>query len=200
MSLRLLERSPEEYGRVLWIIDGQYVYNIVDEGTGGHVDLLLLREFIEKQIPVWKAYYFTGIPQPMREDQQRFLDWVRHRPPGGPGFIVKPYRLKPREEQCPHCQRRYTVYREKGVDVGMAVLMLRLASLYDTLLLTSGDADLADALQFLVETQGKHVILASFEGTVAPLLSSFADEVIWLDPYVPQLVRETDERASARTA
>lgn len=71
---------------------------------------------------------------------------------------------------------------EKGVDVKLAVHVLHKAYLnqYDVAILVSGDADFAEAAQF-VKDMGKHIELASFPSQKCYHLRKVADKTILLD-------------------
>jgi len=72
-------------------------------------------------------------------------------------------RLVPRlvKLRCQSCgeEIEYTTHIQKGVDTRIAVDMVGLALLdaYDVAILVSGDADLAEALNFIKEHTRKHV-------------------------------------------
>ncbi len=61
---------------------------------------------------------------------------------------VKLYKLKDLHIECPSCRSRFDKQVQKGVDVGVATLIVKMAAQnqYDTVLLCAGDGDFEDAL------------------------------------------------------
>jgi uncharacterized LabA/DUF88 family protein len=100
---------------------------------------------------LWGAYYYTGIetgPAATSEGQKKlagFLDMLELQP----GFFVKRFPRKTSMFQCAACgvENKYT--QEKEVDTTMVADMLRLAAVgaFDVLVLVSGDADHAPAVE-----------------------------------------------------
>jgi uncharacterized LabA/DUF88 family protein len=76
---------------------------------------------------------------------------------------------------------------QKGVDVGIASLALIHKDNYDTLILSSGDSDLLDAIQHLSEA-GKRIELAVFDHGVSTELQSRADKIYWLNNFKDKIV------------
>ncbi|MEK6798846.1 MAG: NYN domain-containing protein, partial [Planctomycetota bacterium] len=83
--------------------------------------------------------------------------------------------------------------QQKGVDVGIATLMLAKTDKYDTLILSSGDGDLLDAVEHVVSL-GKQFELVVFGGdgkeTVSTELQSRADRVYWINDFVNDVTRD----------
>ncbi len=73
-------------------------------------------------------------------------------------------------------------YSEKGVDVQLAVDMVKLAvaNTYDVAIVISGDGDFAPAVEF-VKLQGKHVELGRVTGTPCERLRDVRDVEIEID-------------------
>ena len=76
--------------------------------------------------------------------------------------------------------------QQKGVDVGIATCALKHRDRYDTLLLSSGDGDLLDAIEFLSE-QGKRIELAVFREGVSTELQARADKIYWIDDFASEV-------------
>lgn len=97
-----------------------------------------------------RAYWYTGIPvvEPAASGKQRFIAYLQ----GVPYVEVRPKKLAPYQDDGT------TKYREKGVDVWLAVDMVDMAyrNLYDVAALVSGDADLVPAVKGAKDA-GKHV-------------------------------------------
>ncbi len=84
--------------------------------------------------------------------------------------------------------------QQKGVDVGIATLALIHRKKYDTLLLSSGDGDLLDAIEFLSEL-GNRIELLVFKYGVSTDLQSRADEILWVDDFAEEVRRDEQETA-----
>lgn len=75
---------------------------------------------------------------------------------------------------------------QKGVDVGIATLSLVHQRNYDSLLLSSGDADLLDAIEHLSE-QGKSIELVVFRDGVSSELQCRADRIHWINDFAAEV-------------
>ena len=188
----------------LWIIDAGYLFNACRTVEQGYrLDYLKLRRKLEESGPIWRAYYLNSTPNPPTDAQDAFHTWLRSAPPRGPQLITKLHELKTIranrahcnecntqvELSCPHgTQHDLANQQQKGVDVGMATLALIHRDRYETLLLSSGDSDLLDAVEFLSEN-GKRIELAVFYDGVATELQSRADDVHWLNEFADEIRR-----------
>jgi uncharacterized LabA/DUF88 family protein len=202
---------PEESR--LWLIDAGYMFNA--QRTMGQdycFDYLKLRNKIEQSKPLWRAYYLNSTPDPPLDAQNQFHSWLRSGPPRGPKIITQLHELKRVRADyayCEDCHQKVKLHcpsgnahhisnqQQKGVDVGIATLALIHRDKFDTLLLSSGDGDLLDAIEFLSE-QGKRLELLVFRMGVSTELQSRADEIIWIDDFAIEVHR--DERESAQPA
>ncbi|MYB76575.1 MAG: NYN domain-containing protein [Chloroflexi bacterium] len=177
-------------------------------GYNYNLDYLKLRNKIEKTSAIWRAYYLNSTPSERSEGLDNFHNWLRSGPPDGPKIITKLYELKTIEANrayCQDCKRRVEVecsqcsqsqvvrQQQKGVDVGLATLALTHLEKYDALLLSSGDSDLLDAIEFLSE-QGKRIMLLVFRNGVSTELQCRADEILWVDDFAEEV--EKDSSAS----
>ncbi|HKJ94744.1 MAG TPA: NYN domain-containing protein, partial [Gammaproteobacteria bacterium] len=85
---------------------------------------------------------------------------------------------------CPNDRRHALVnQRQAGVDVGLATLALIHRERYDTLVLSSGDGDLLDAVEHLTEG-GTGLELAVFSTGVSTDLQARADRVLCIDDHL----------------
>jgi len=170
---------------------------------------LSLRNKLESFGPIWRAYYLNSIRGHGSDDQHQdsFHHWLQLAPPNGPQIITKIYGLRVMsvksgycfdcrqsiEIRCPNAARgeRHRIGREqqKGVDVGLATLALTLSDQYDILLLSSGDGDLADALEYLTTAASKRLELAVFKSGVSAELQSRADKIYWMDDFADEISR-----------
>jgi len=169
-------------------------------------DYAKLRRKLEQEGgPFWRAYYLNSTPNPPSDAQDHFHTWLKSASPNGPKFIVKLYKLKQvkaDEAYCKECQQKVSLacpngsdhrlenQQQKGVDVGIASLALIHKDRYETLVLSSGDGDLLDAVEFLSEHEGKRIELAVFKSNVSTDLQSYADHIYWIDDFAEEVRRE----------
>lgn len=192
--------------RRLWLIDAGYLFTTQRcVGAGYRFDYLKLRRKLEESGPVWRAYYLNSVPVPSNEPLEAFHAWLRSGPPDGPKIITRLYALREaRADQayctdcgqkvrlaCPNgADHRLVNQQQKGVDVGIATLALVHRDNYDSLVLSSGDSDLLDAVEFLSET-GKSIELLVFKEGVSTELQSRADSIHWIDDFAADVSRDS---------
>lgn len=192
--------------RLLWLIDAGYLFNAQRSLGGGayQVDYLKLRNRVAASGSLWRAYYLNSTPNPPSDGQDAFHMWLRSGPPQGPRIITKLYGLKTvRADRafCTDCGTRVLLtcpdggnghhlcnQQQKGVDVGIATLALAHRDHYDTLVLSSGDGDLIDAVEFLSE-RGKRLELLVFKEAVSTELQARADTIHWIDDFADDVRR-----------
>ncbi|MBA1145697.1 NYN domain-containing protein [Ectothiorhodospiraceae bacterium WFHF3C12] len=190
--------------RRLWLIDASYIHanNMQLFGGGRRVDYLKLRQLIESELgPLWRGYFLNSVQNEAHEARDRFHGWLQSALPTGPNLIVKLYGLKNERARnafcvdcgtkvdlhCPHGEGHHLVnQRQMGVDVGLATLALVHKDRYDTLVLSSGDGDLLDAVEHLSES-GKGLELAVFSTGVSTDLQARSERVLWIDEHMEQL-------------
>ncbi|NCD24419.1 MAG: NYN domain-containing protein [Deltaproteobacteria bacterium] len=194
---------PEK--RKLWLIDAGYMFNARHSVRSGYeFSYLKLRQYLEQDGPIWRAYYLNSTPNPPSDAQDNFHRWLRSGPPFGPKIITKFYSLKQQRadkaycEECGQkvqlrCQNQtgdvtHRVFNEiqKGVDVAIATLSLINQNNYDTLLLSSGDSDLLDAVEYL-SVQGKGIELVVFRDGVSSELQCRADHIHWINDFATEV-------------
>ena len=158
--------------RVMVFIDAGYLQACVrDQFQGRAVDLeKFVRRLVGKRRLVRAYYYTSKIEKPPDEywkdqqrDQQKYLAALAYQP-----FIeVRLGRLQFGEGNRA---------RQKGVDVLLAIDMLRFAlkKNYDTAILVSGDGDFADIVK-MVKDEGLKVETLTFPKTRAWALTEAAD-------------------------
>ncbi|NLW81739.1 MAG: NYN domain-containing protein [Desulfovibrionales bacterium] len=191
--------------RRLWLIDAGYLFNARHSVRSGYeFSYLKLRQYLELSGSIWRAYYLNSSPNPPSDAQDNFHRWLRSGPPFGPKIITKFYSLRQQRadkaycEECGQkvqlkCQNQngdvtHRVFNEiqKGVDVGIATLSLVHQRNYDSLLLSSGDADLLDAIEHLSE-QGKSIELVVFRDGVSSELQCRADRIHWINDFAAEV-------------
>ena len=189
----------------LWLIDAGYLFNAQRSFESGyHFDYKKLREKLEETGPIWRGYYLNSSPHPPTDAQDSFHNWMRSASPRGPQLITKLYELKQIRADRAYCEEcstkvhlacpsgvghRIVNQQQKGVDVALATLALIHRDRYETLLLSSGDGDLLDAVEFLSE-QGKRIELAVFTAGVSTDLQARADRIHWIDDFADDVRRD----------
>ena len=168
---------------VVWIVDAAYLM----KAAPSQFDYLRLKTTLEKEAgsPFTESYYLNSTTNPPSDQQNSFHTWLKTAPPRGPKMRVKLYKLKSLHNKCPSCSHEFDREVQKGVDVGVATLIIKLATqnLYDRLILSAGDGDFEDAIAFVSDELHKEFWLSGFEGTVSADLQSYANRVIWLDEH-----------------
>ena len=198
-----------ERKRALWLIDGSYLYKARSScGQQFSLDYIKLRNYIERDGKIWRAYYLNSTPNPPSDDQDKFHNFLRSASPGGPGIVTKLYELKQTNldkgfcEQCDKLialtcpedktQEKHRLYKEqqKGVDVGIATLTLTHMDQYDTLILSSGDGDLLDAIEHVSSHKKNFELVVIGKNTVSTELQARADRIYWIDEFSREVCRE----------
>ncbi len=163
--------------RVAIFIDGSNLYNCLKQEFGkANINLeKLTQELVGTRKLIRTYYYNAPLPQANNTDekqratsQQRFFESLR--------------RIPYLELRLGRLERRDNSMVEKGVDIKIAVDMLRLAysNAYDTAILVSGDGDFADAVQAVKDT-GKHVENSSVKTCQSFHLRQTCDRFILMD-------------------
>ncbi|MBF0480439.1 MAG: NYN domain-containing protein [Desulfovibrionaceae bacterium] len=190
--------------RRLWLIDAGYLFNAQKTVSPYYnFDYLKLKEKLKEFGEIWRTYYLNSTSSPPSDTQDSFHKWLKCGSPAGPGIITKLYQLKSspiRDEYCRDCQKKVTLVcptdrnhtllrtQQKGVDAGLVTLALTNINNYDTLILSSGDGDLIDAVEYLTEN-GKRFELLVFKYGVSTDLQSRADKIHWINDFADEVKR-----------
>lgn len=167
--------------KIVWIVDAAYMV----KASPGRFDYLKLRSELERLngSVFSESFYLNSSPNPPTDAQDGFHTWLKTAPPNGPKMRVKLYKLKDVHNTCPSCSHHFVRQVQKGVDVGIATLIVKLASQnqYDRLLLLAGDGDFEDAIAYVKEELHKEIWIGGFNGSLSADLQSYANNVLWLD-------------------
>jgi len=119
------------------------------------------------------VYYYIAVVR-REDDEQRYIDQQR--------FIERLNHLDYFQVKLGRLMPRGSTVVEKGVDVNIAVDMLKYAYLnaYDTAIIVTGDGDFTTAVE-AVKDLGKHVENAYFETGRSQELQRVCDRFIKLD-------------------
>jgi hypothetical protein len=169
--------------RTTWIADAAYLMKASSDH--GRFDYLQLKNALEEinEGSISEGYYLNSTPNPPSDAQDGFHTWIKTAPPRGPKMRVKLYKLKDLHVDCPACAHKFEKQVQKGVDVGIATLIVKLAAQnqFDRLILSAGDGDFEDAIKFIKEELHKDFWIAAFDGSLSADLQMYADKVIWLN-------------------
>jgi uncharacterized LabA/DUF88 family protein len=167
--------------KTIWIVDGAYLM----KAAPGKFDYLKLKAALEKKNgeAFFEGYYLNSTPNPPTDQQDSFHTWIKLGPPKGPKMRVQLYKLKDLHCKCPQCGHEFERQVQKGVDVAIATLLIKLAvqKKYDRVILSAGDGDFEDAVQYVKDEFNKEMWLAGFHDSVSADLQSYADHTIWID-------------------
>ena len=101
------------------------------------------------------------------------------------------YKLKNIHVDCPNCGHDFHRQVQKGVDVGITTLLIKLAvqNVYDRLILTAGDGDFEDAIDYIKTDLKKEFWLNGMQDSLSTDLQSYADQVLWMDDILPEILK-----------
>ena len=154
----------------------------------GRFDYLKLKQFLERLIgdEFVEAYYLNAVTDDANKAQDSFHTWLKSAPPRGPKLRVQLYGLKHLTTTCQECGHVIERPVQKGVDVGIATLALKLAmqDKYDRFVLAAGDGDFEDAIRYIVDEQAKEFVLVGFGPSLSTDLQSYARQVVFLEDHL----------------
>jgi uncharacterized LabA/DUF88 family protein len=176
--------------RTVWIIDGAYLFNY---GKAHPFDYLKLKDELIRigGHPIYESYYLNSTRDPATDQQNAFHTWLKSAPPRGPKIRVQLYRLKSFHQRCPACEHQFDREVQKGVDVGIATLLIKLAAqdVYDRLILSAGDGDFEDAISYVKSELHKEIWMCGSQASLSADLQSYADNVVWMEDLHPAIDR-----------
>ena len=177
--------------KTVWIVDGAYLYSFGKTRPPNGIDYLKLKNELVKVNggPIFESYYLNSTTEPASDSQNAFHTWIKSAPPKGPKLRVQLYKVKDLHSKCPNCQHQFDRQVQKGVDVGIATLIIKLAAqnVYERLILSAGDGDFEDALSYVKSELHKEVWVHGAQASLSTDLQSYADNVLWLDDMVPAI-------------
>lgn len=168
--------------KTVWIVDAAYLFSY---GKASPFDYLKLKNEMERLNggPIYESYYLNAMADPANDAQNAFHSWLKSAPPKGPKFRVQLYRLKNMHLACPGCGQPFDKAVQKGVDVGIATLIIKLAAqnVYERLILSAGDGDFEDAISYVKSELHKEFWVCGSQANLSPDLQSYSDRVLWLE-------------------
>lgn len=169
--------------KTIWIIDGAYLM----KASAWKFDYLKLKNQIEKECgdSIYESYFLNSVSATQDDSQEAFHNWLKSAPPRGPRMRVQLYGLKGMSVVCPNCGEAFERTIQKGVDVGIATLILKLAAQnqYERLILSAGDGDFEDAISYVKSELHREIWLCGFSDTISVDLQSYADRVVWINDW-----------------
>lgn len=176
--------------KTIWVIDGAYLFNY---GRGRPFDYLKLKNELVRLsgAPIYESYYLNATRDPAADAGNAFYTWLKSAPPRGPKIRVQLYKMKNIQVNCPHCGSPFEREVQKGVDVGIATLIVKLAAqnVYERLILAAGDGDFEDAISYVKSELHKEVWVCGSKANLSADLQSYADQVVWLEDLHPAIDR-----------
>ncbi len=164
-------KSPNASDRVVILIDGSNLFYAAMQ-LCLEIDYVKLLNCLTQGRTLVRAYFYTGVDR-ANEKQQGFLLWMRR---NGFRVVAKDLVAQPDGSKRAH------------LDVEMTVDMMKLAPYCDTLILLSGDGDLAYAVD-TVAYQGVQVEIVSLQSMASDSLINIADRYIDLATLKPAIQR-----------
>lgn len=153
--------------KAIVLIDGGYFDNInyyLKDNRGKAIDikklsLKLCKEISEDLVHVRTKFYHSNPhksknPTPEEEEKYRKAQKFFHSINIKPNHEFFPVgRVKQIPVHCPHCKKGFSLPKQKGVDVGLALDLIRMAKekVADIFILVCGDEDLTDAVKMAKE-------------------------------------------------
>lgn len=177
--------------RIMVFIDGRNFYygmKAMSFNTQAPLYYDKLSRILAKERKLIRTYFYTAVftedKNPVRwREQQAFLTQLQTTP----GLVLRTKPLKMSDSKGIH---------EKGIDILLAVDMLRFARLntYDTAILASRDGDFEEAIRD-VQDMGKQVELAAFPDA-ALSLRNISNKLIKITPALLSMCLMTNMRST----
>lgn len=171
--------------KTAWVVDGAYLHHEAKSREGNGFDYLRLKSELERITGevFYESYFVSSISDSPTRDQISFHSWLRMAAPHGPKMRVILHGLKHLHSRCPNCQHEFDRSMQKGVDVTIATLLLKLCTHSDCekIILAAGDGDFEAAVSYIKTDLKKSIWLVGSTGSLSPNIQCYADNVIWID-------------------
>ncbi len=125
------------------------------------------------------CHYYDSIPDDPSAGLENFHGFLRNELKLRLHFS----HLRQKTKKCPHCDRSHTFDEQKGVDVTMALDMVKLAPFYEQALLISGDGDFEAPVSRMRNDYGRMVTAIAWRGVIAPHLRTVCNRVMHLEDH-----------------
>ena len=187
-----------------WFVDGQYSWNCFRSvQPSGRIDYAAMRARIEQHAGarIDEAYYFNADWDADTGRQDSFYTAISQPPPRGAGLRPKRYWVSRRALNWPRDMgggpvlhpetgEQYQLTIQKAVDVGLAFHLMRSHARrgWDRLYLVAGDADFAEVITYLVESEGVELVLVGTAHSLSSELLPLAREVLYFEDLAPDIL------------
>jgi uncharacterized LabA/DUF88 family protein len=187
-----------DVGEAALFVDGSFVFNVW-RGVSRHgLDYRNLRKLLDDDYllngeKIVEAYFFNAEDDPLHTSTAAFHELLKKGYPEGPGFRLKLYWLARKRLTWPagmgggpvlHPQtgEQYIQIIQKGVDVGLAVHLMKSyhRRRWKTLFLAAGDGDFAEVVQYLVEDENVEMYLLGEARSTSSEIAQYARGIIEL--------------------
>lgn len=169
---RLLGRTE----RTLVVYDGAYLAALSKQVDMRRFDQLM--RFYSGSVPSRSVWFGTRNPTGSDGSFFHVLSSI--------GIETKHYRLARKETSCPSCSTISMREIQKGVDVGLAVFVMKemFHGRFDKLMLIAGDGDFLD-LVHEIQQSGRKVYVIGTPETVSESLKDITDRIIDITDTLP---------------
>ncbi len=143
------------------------------------IDIYSLITIISSERNVIRAYYFGSIPKRPSEAQIKFYDKLKHF-----GIVVITKEL--------HYDKGKP--KEKGVDVSLATMLLKMAyqNAFELGVIISGDGDYVEAVKTVMDL-GKRIEIVAFRSSLSPDLKNNCDRLLIIDDIANEVRLKKDK-------
>ena len=131
----------------------------------------VLEYFENINTPIFETHFFGSHPDPPNAMQDGFFKYLANTNKFHLHLrqLVKRThscsKCKKKYYKCPHCEEPLTDKQEKGVDVDIAVELIKQSDNLDTAILFSGDKDLIGPIDY-IKGKGKRVEIYAFKESI----------------------------------
>jgi len=139
------------------------------------------------------THYYDAVPETTNSKLEQFHSFLRNEL----GLRLHFARIRQKVRECPHCGETTVTDEQKGVDVTMALHMVKLAKYFDEAVIVSGDGDFEAPVSVLRNDFGRQVTVIGWRGGISPALRTACNRVIHLEDYASHFVREIEVRDPA---
>jgi uncharacterized LabA/DUF88 family protein len=175
--------------RTLLVVDGAYLFAGMSK-INKRVNMIKFVQELETLINCeFYEKWFLNSTLDNNAQQNGFHNMLRAAPPSGPQFRVKLFGLKSHTAFCKRCKSEIELKVQKGVDVGIATLILKhsFQNLCDQVVLVGGDGDFYDALSTVKDELRKDMWIVGFrDGSVSLDLQQLA-KIIWINDIIDRI-------------
>ncbi len=141
----------------------------------------------KQNLGLFDVHYFDCMTDTAQTTKEGFHSFLRNQ-----GFQLHFTELHEKQKQCKECKNTYYEMEQKGVDVGIAITMVRLAycNAYDQAILCSGDGDFAELVSTLRHGLGKRTVVVGWQNGISPILRDNAYKTYYINEHFEEFLRD----------